>query len=285
MVLSDVDRPVGTAYAADVVTEPRPPLRTRDLLYGEKLGVPWVTLLLVVTCFMVTLPLYFDPRRFYLTLGVSYCEEDGLVHWWHYIVSHFVHGTGCPFPAFPPIGFHIGINVVLFVFQGMLVERVLGSGRTALVTFTSLAVQIVLMHILIAGRGHGASGMTWSYLLFSWQWLAWTWKRVRWQMLKDWVTCVLALLSVLAVVGLIKHWHLWNLLVSLPFFLVWRKTFAANVESVARGEPLALDRGKRGWNAAGIGVAAAVWAFCAYFVLAAVLGWLKPVALGAAPPS
>jgi len=250
-------------------------MQSRDLLYRARLGIPWVTLLLVITCFMITLPLYVDPRRFYLTLGVSFCEEDGIVHWWHYLVAHFVHGTGCPFPAFPPIGLHIGINVALFVFQGMLAERVLGAGRIALLTFTALAVQNVIEYFLIGGRGHGASGMTWSYLLFSLQWLHWAFRRERWRMMKDWVTAVLVPLSLLAIVGLVKHWHLWNLLVSVPFFLVWRKTFAANLEALAAGRP--LDRGAPRANAAGVAAAAGLWAFNAYFLIAAIAGWIQPV--------
>lgn len=250
---------------------------SRDLLYRQRLGVPWVTLLLVVSCFAITTPLWIDPRRFYLTLGVDYCEETGVVHWWHAIVAHFVHGTGCPFPAFPPIGLHLGINVCLFVFQGMLMERVLGSGRAALVTFTSLAVQIPLVAILIDGRGHGASGMTWSYLLFTIDWLHFSWKRDRWRMLRDWATDVSLFWALLAVVGLVKHWHLWNLLVSVPFYLAWRKTLRANFVAISEGR--APDRGTPRANAIGVAVSAAILAFNLYFLLAAIVGWIRPVAI------
>jgi len=158
---------------------------SRDLLYRARLGVPWVTLGLVLTCLLVTIPLYFDPRRFYLTLGVDYCEVRGVVHWWHYVVAHFVHGTGCPFPTFPPITLHLAINVSLFVFQGIVV--------------------------------------------------------------------------------------------SLPFYLAWRKTWRSNLAAIAQGR--APDRGGPVGNAAGIAVAAAIFVFCAYFWLAAVVGWIRPVVL------
>lgn len=250
---------------------PLPALRASDLLYRRKLGIPWASILLIATCFVVTLPLFIEPRRFYLTLGVGFCEEDGPVRWYHALVTPFVHGAGC---GFPPTWFHIGVNVSLFVFQGVLVERLLGSGRYALLTLAGLAVHIPLKYLIIQGRAHGASGMTWSYLLFAFLLLAWMWRAERWRMLRDWATVLLALWVALAVVGLIKHWHLWNVLVSVPFFLAWRKPFRASFEAVARGE--APERGGRAGNIAGVLVLAALFAFNLLFVVLAAMGILTP---------
>jgi len=254
------------------------PVTTADLLFRRRLGVPWVVLILVGTCFLITTPLLIEPRRFYLTLGVGFCEEDGVVRWWHYVVAKFVHGAGC---GFPPIWFHLGVNASLFLFQGALVERLLGSGRTALLTFTCLAVQIPIGYALAGGRAHGASGMTWSYVLFATHGLVWSWKRSRWGMLKDWVTIVGVLWVLFAVLGLVKHWHLWNLLVSVPFYLAWRATFGDNLSRVADGVP--LDRGARASNAAGVGAALALSAFAAFFLAAAAGGWIQPAVVGARP--
>src|SRR4051812_41000298 len=102
------------------IADPRPPeLQSRALLYRLPLGFPWVMVLLVASCLLVTAPLLLDARRYYLTLGVGFCAEDGVVHWWHYVVAKFVHGAGC---GFPPIWFHLGVNILLFVFHGMLAE-------------------------------------------------------------------------------------------------------------------------------------------------------------------
>jgi hypothetical protein len=249
------------------------PLRSRDVVFGTSLRFPWVIALLVACCVLVTAPSFVEPRRFFLTLGVGFCDEDGPVHWWHYLVTPFVHGrgVGC---GFPPTWFHLAINVALFAFQGALVERLLGAGRTALLTLTCFAVQIPLRYWLVDGRAHGASGMTWSYLLFVLVWLRWSFGQQRWSMLRDWVTLVLVLLSLFAILGLIKHWHLWNLLVSLPFFLAWRKTLTANIERAARGD--ALELGLRRANAAGVAVTAALLAFNLLFVGAALAGWVEP---------
>ena len=111
--------------------------------------------------------------------------------------------------------------------------------------------------------------MTWSYVLFVIHWLVIHWKTARWRMFADWVTCTLALLSLFAIIGLVKHWHLWNLLLSVPFYLAWRKTFAANLADISNA-----DHGRG--NAIGVAAAAFVLAFNAYFVALAVGGQIQP---------
>jgi hypothetical protein len=230
---------------------------------ARPLAFPWVIALLVASCGLVSAPLYFDPHHYFLTLGVGFCDADGTVHWWHAIVSHFVHGRGVDC-GFPSTTVHLAINVSLFLLQGAFVERRLGSGRVALLTFTCLAVQIVLMAWLVGGRAHGASGMTWSYVPFVCDGLVLSFKRERWSMLKRPLTAVLTISVLFAVAGLAKHWHLWNLLVALPFYFAWRKT---------------TDHGSRTANAAGITAALAVLFFNAFFVAGAVSGALQPASV------
>jgi membrane associated rhomboid family serine protease len=254
------------------------PLRPSDLLYRSKLGVPWASLLLIASCFLVTIPVFIEPRRYYLTLGVGFCAEDAPVHWWHYVVARFVHGVGC---GFPPTWFHIGVNVSLFLFHGAIVERLLGAGRFALLTLTSLAVSVPLAYFFAEGRLHGASCMTWSYMLFLAWLIAWMWKVERWKIFKDWVTGVVAFWLLFGLLGLPKQWHLYNLLVSIPFFFVWRKTLRANFDALSRSE--ALDTGSRAGNLAGIAACAGIFAFNAFWVLSAWRGWITPELVRAIP--
>ena len=104
----------------------------------------------------------FFSDRYYMVLGAGYGDIDVVsLRWWHTLVTPFVHGGGWPGAAA-----HLLINCALFIFLGGMVERLLGAGRFFLVTGTSLGIQMVLKEILVDGRAHGASGMTWSYLLF-----------------------------------------------------------------------------------------------------------------------
>jgi hypothetical protein len=250
-------------------------MTSSDVLYKRRLGFPWVTFMLLASCVIVSAPLYLDARRYFLTLGVGFCDEDGVVAWWHHLVAHFVHGRGLDC-GFPSTTLHLFINGALFVFHGMLAERLLGAGRIALLTFVCLAVQIGLMQALGA-RGHGASGMTWSYVLFVIEWLVWSWRPQRWSMFRDWVGWILVALTLFALIGLIKHWHLWNLLVSVPFWFAWRTTLRSNIVAAERGAP--LDLGSGAGASAGLAAASGVLLFNAFFVAAALGGFVRPMSV------
>jgi membrane associated rhomboid family serine protease len=203
----------------------------RDWLFRLPLGAPWASYALIANCVLVTLPLFIDPARFYPVIGVGYCEQDSTIHWYHALLTQFVHGVGC---GFPPTWLHLTINTALFLFHGALVERVLGSARFALLTATNLAVAIVSSHLLVGGRSHGASVMSWSYGLFCALALHALWRAQRWHMFRDGVTCLMALWLVCSALGLIVPWHVLSVVVSLPFFIAWRGLFMQRLSAVSR---------------------------------------------------
>jgi membrane associated rhomboid family serine protease len=235
----------------------------RELLFRLQLGIPWATLSLVASCVLVTLPLFFDPQRFYLSIGVGYCEQEGEVRWYHPLLTQFVHGAGC---GFPPTWFHLGVNVSLFMFFGGLVERVLGSARFALLTAASLIVGAALCQWLVGGHGHGASGMTWSYAPFAALALHAMWRERRGRMLRDDVTVILLFWLVFCLLGLIIRWHVFAVLVSIPFVMVWRRQFSERLREDSRKRTTA-DR-------LGIAVFASVFAFNAVVVTLIIAGLL-----------
>jgi membrane associated rhomboid family serine protease len=246
---------------------PQHAMKLRRLFFGRGLGFPYATMLLVAACVVTSLPLFFDTR-YYLVLGIGYYDVDRLtVEWYHRLVTPFVHGGG-----FPGLSAHLAINCSLFLVLGTLTERVLGSGRFAAVTFASLAVQILLMEIITHGRGHGASGMTWSYPLFVGAILVFVGRRAGRRSLADPLFLLCGLLLVFEAIGLVKHWHLWNLLVSVPFFLAWRRTLIENLSRIACGE--APDRWRPVCNRLGIAVAAGLCLFTTSMTVAAVAGIL-----------
>lgn len=222
---------------------------------------------MTLACAIMTAPMIVD-RRYYLVLGVGHETADvPTLSWWHALTTPFVHGGG--FPGTIP---HLVINGTFFLVLGTLMERALGTGRCFAVTGTSLAVQLPLKYWLIDGRGHGASGMTWSYWLFAVHLLVFAWRRDRRGLLRDPSAYFVALCVLLEIVGLVKHWHLWNTLVSLPFYLWWRRTLGENLERIDAGE--AIDAGGRVANAIGTAIPALFVGFSALMVGAAVLGYL-----------
>jgi len=238
------------------------------LLFRARLGFPWGTALLVLACVLTTLPLFFS-HDLYLVLGTGdETRERPTLAWWHPVVAKFVHGGGWPGTAA-----HLIINCTFFIFLGSLTERLLGSGRFFLVTFAGLVVSIVLTEIIAGGRGHGASGMTWSYLLFTGQVLVHLWRTEKRRSLKDPGALFLALLFVLQLIGLVNHWHRYNLAASIPFFLWWRRVLGDNLDRVEQGRP--LDRWRPSLNRLGILGAALLCLFTASLTLAAVLGLVR----------
>lgn len=235
----------------------------RDLLFRLPLGVPWAAVILSASCVLVTLPVLYDPQRFYLSVGVSYCEQEGEVHWYHPLLTQFVHGVGC---GFPPTWFHLFVNVSLFLLFGGLVERVLGSARFALLTAASLIIGAVLCQWLVGGHGHGASGITWSYAPFAAFALHGMWRERRGQMFRDGVTVLMLCWLVFCMLGLIVRWHVFAVLVALPFLLSWRTRFDARLRERSRTRTTA-DR-------FGIAIFACVFAFNAAIVTLIIAGVL-----------
>jgi membrane associated rhomboid family serine protease len=236
----------------------------RRLWLSPTLPFPWATSLLVLGCVVTTAPMFIS-RDFYLVLGAGHETADTpQLSWWHPFVTPFVHGGG-----FPGTSLHLAINCTLFVFLGTLVERTLGAGRFMLLTGTCLAVNMVLKEWLVGGRAHGASGMTWSYLLFGLQMLRHVFRRDRARALRDPVLWVDAVLLVFCVVGLVKHWHLWDLLASVPFFLAWRGLLSRRLEAIDAGHRAP----ERSWaDRAGIAAAGLLCSFTSFMAVAAILG-------------
>ncbi len=242
-----------------------------DISLRLRLGFPWCAALLAAACVLVTLPALIAPARFYLVLGAGCCELDNPhMHWWHPLVTPFLHGVGC---GTAPTLLHLVANVALFVLHGAIIERLLGSARFALLTLTGLVVHMLLSYVIASGRTHGASGMTWSYLLFVGFVLAWMYRRERWRWLRDPLSTAVAAAFVLGLAGLTKHWHVWSVLVSVPFLLAWAPSMRGNLERIAAGSAPVL--GSVAGRIAGIGCCAALVAFDGVVVVGAVAGWIR----------
>jgi membrane associated rhomboid family serine protease len=239
----------------------------RDLMLRAKLRFPYATALFVLACVLTTLPLYFR-EELYLVIGTTGETERPTLEWRHPVTAKFVHGGGPPGTTI-----HLLVNTTFFIVLGSLTERLLGAGRFFLLTGAGLLSSIILTEIIADGRGHGASGMTWSYLVFTAPVLAHIWRTERARALRDPVTLVVALCFVLNIIGLVNHWHRWNLLVSLPFFFWWRGVLRDNLNRLERGE--AADLWLPGWNRLGVAGSSLIFLFTSSVTLAAVLGIIR----------
>lgn len=225
------------------------------------LGFPYVTLCLVLSCLVISIPLFFSSD-FYHILGGG--QGVNVNFWWQVITTRFSHGRGIPLLP------HLLGNVIAFAFFGTVIERLLGSGRFFLLSLATFSVATA-WRTIAASYGNGASGICWGYLVFIVPILVWIWQKNKKQVLRD-IAYILAIgyalfmllgIPILAwitgVKGNMNFSHMVSLLTALPFFLVWRKTIFQNLVRLDKDE--SLDRGRPIWGSIAVTVGAILLLF------------------------
>lgn len=125
-----------------------------QIYYRKKIGIPYLSLLFVLSCFLVSIPTYFNPLL-YEVFGSNQWKN----YFWQHLSYNLEHGSpwgGLPLPV------HLLGNCLVIIVFGVLVERVLGRKH-----FFFLSVSALFLHILmrwgLGSTGNGASGITWAY--------------------------------------------------------------------------------------------------------------------------
>lgn len=125
-----------------------------QLYYRKKIGNPYLSLLFVLSCFLVSIPTHLNPMLYEVFGGNQWKN-----YFWQYLSYNFEHGS--PWGGVPLLVHLLGNCLVIIVF-GVLIERVLGRKH-----FFILSTLALLLHILtrwgLASTGNGASGITWGY--------------------------------------------------------------------------------------------------------------------------
>jgi len=215
------------------------------------LGFPYVSLGLVLSCVVISLPLFFSSE-FYFVLGGGAGVN---IRFWQVITSRFAHGGGMPLLP------HLLANLIAFAFFGVVIERVLGSGRFFALSLAAFSAETV-WRVVVNQWGNGASGICWGYLVFIWPILVWIWQKSKRQAFKDYAYVLAIGYALFMLFGLpILIWtsgvksnsnfiHFMSILAAFPFFLLWRKILFRNLEGIA--EDQRLDRGNSTWNKAAV---------------------------------
>jgi membrane associated rhomboid family serine protease len=223
--------------------------------------VPVVSAVLLASCIVGTLPMFFD-ERFYLVLGV----ESPRIHWWHFVTATFVHGGG-----FPGKVAHLVVNGLFIAVFGSVIERTLGAGRLVLCSLTSWSMNRLGRWALWGSwYAHGISGATWGYCVLASPVLLRALRRARLSLLRDPIAVVALLLTVFGAIGAFAGLHALSLAVHAGFLILWRKLLRANLDQLERGG--VPDTGPLPFRAAGISLVALVAALNAAVVVAAISG-------------
>ncbi len=219
------------------------------IMYPRWKDLPPVTMLLALSCLVVSVPLFFS-QELYAVLGY----DSGLGHdYWKLITSSFAHGGSGSMvvPAFP----HFLGNFAAIMLLGALIERVLGSGRFFLLTLATFTTHTIWK--VGWGGGNGASGFCWGYVVLAAPILFWEWQKRKKQVFRDPLYVGIVLLAAFMVVGVptvlaIEGRDLWNdngtnqahaisMLTALPFVFLWWNVMRANWQQLQKDEP--IDRG------------------------------------------
>ena len=237
-----------------------------NALFRARLGFPWCTAIFVAGSVLTSLPMFFSSH-YYLILGAGNEQADNpRIHWWHTVVTTFVHGGG-----FPGLTAHLAINCAFFLVLGSLLERTLGTARYGALCGACLVVSFALK-VALSRYAHGISNVAWSFVALAPVLIGHAWRKHRGRALRDPVFVAVVVLFVLGLIGLVNTWHAVAMLVGMPFVFAWRAVLRDNLHRVDTGQP--LDR----WGRWATGVAIAVPALLAgssvSMSIAAVLGYL-----------
>ncbi len=218
------------------------------IMYPRWKDLPPVTMLLALSCLVISIPLLFSEELYAILGHDSWLGND----YWKLITSSFAHGNPrstilAPFP-------HLLGNVLVIMLLGALIERVLGSGRFFLLTLATFTTHTIWK--VLYGNGNGASGFCWGYVVLAAPIFFWEWQKRKKQVFRDPLYVGMVLLSAFMVVGVatvlaIEGLELWNatnqahavsVLTALPFVFLWRGVMQENWQRLERSEP--IDRGQ-----------------------------------------
>ncbi len=237
------------------------------IMYPRWKDLPPVTMLLALSCLVISIPLFFS-QELYAILGYdSWLGDD----YWKLITSSFAHGNPgggsagiAPFP-------HMLGNVLAIVLLGALIERLLGSGRFFLLTLATFTTHTIWK--VLYGGGNGASGFCWGYVVVAAPILFWEWQKRKKQVFKDPLYLFIVFFSAFMLIGVatvleiqgLEFWngtnqaHVVSVLTALPIVFLWWNVMRKNWQRLEKDEP--LDHGRPLLNAGAVGVSLLLLAF------------------------
>ncbi len=129
-----------------------------DLYYKKKLGIPWISILLILTCFAVWVATLTDNN-----LWVVFATHSHPIYFWQYFSGLFQH-------SFSPKWFytiHFVSNISVIVLFGVMIERIIGTKKYLLLNFLSGCIGLIYFFVNRMNHEHstfnGISVIVWSY--------------------------------------------------------------------------------------------------------------------------
>lgn len=132
-----------------------------DLLFRKRLGVPFLSLILILSCLIVSVPTYFSPKLYFVFGG----DAHSAYPWQNVLTSQFEHGSffiEMKIQQGLPLFLHLFGNLLVIALFGSISERILGTKRFLSVVLMA-AITHYIVRVTIKSYGNGISGIAWSF--------------------------------------------------------------------------------------------------------------------------
>lgn len=132
-----------------------------DLLFRKRLGVPYLSLILILSCLIVSIPTYFSPKLYFVFGGNS----QPFYPWQNIISSQFEHGSffvETKIQQGLPLLVHLLGNLLVIALFGCISERILGTKKFFILILVAATMNI-FVRFIIKSYGNGISGIAWSF--------------------------------------------------------------------------------------------------------------------------
>ncbi len=209
-----------------------------DIYYRKKMKMPYLSLIFIFTCFLVSIPTYFFPELYKIFNGRSQP-----IYFWQHITFVFEHGSSTL-----PLFVHLLANALVIAFFGVITERILGIRRFFILSISSFLVYYFYFHVNNLS-GNGASGVIWSYTAVSFFSIIHMYKLDKNKLKKDRLYYLAILLLVLTwiVITLIDFTmvkelsygiksHIQSVIIGFVFALIWRDHIKSRIDRIINGD-------------------------------------------------
>lgn len=204
------------------------------LYQNSKYGFPLISFLLMLTCAIVTIPTAFQNKLYYV-----FSLRSNPFYFWQVFSGIFEHSI---FPSWFIWPHFLG-NMSIVLLFGILIERLLGSGKMLILTTIGAISYVSFFQIRFIGQttsGSGASGIVYSYapvaLYILWKFI----KKVEYNQWKDIILYLLGFefLFIWGFVTAVSSWmgtniyHAVATITGICFLLIFKKHINLNLDYV-----------------------------------------------------
>lgn len=219
------------------------------LYRNPKYGFPLISAVLFITCTIVTIPTAFQHELYDI-----FAMQSRPFFFWQVFSGIFEHSI---FPGWFIWAHFLG-NMSMVIAFGILIERLIGSGKMLLLTLLAAVSYAAFFQIRFAGQfthGSGASGIVYAYApvaLYSlWKFI----KHANYHCKKDFLLYLLAFefLFVWGFITAVSSWsgtniyHLLATMIGTLFCIGYKKQIDKEIACVVNGDMIAQKRPKKKW--------------------------------------